>query len=364
MNLLDIIELQRKREVPVAEYQPIKTKINKLERFLEGMSSGPSNLRNTPITLQIERKESIAISAMKKNFVLQYGVLGETNHSLSNKQKRDLWDRLSESPKTNTSNLRKLCDALGFIIIPFDYLNPLSYQNESAELRKEILEFSSQKEVSVYVLCPVMQYSVHHHIHSGDIYKPIYAGRHSQAFLSLQMSIPFLKSIVSSVDAVRGRVNVIESRLALYDSRLSFAEENIKSMSIILRDLQAQVEEQQKELALQKISLAINREQIKEILKAHLGEVNITESFRVEHEPLIGLNVLRDARDARMFCVDDPLLFMVDEKIDPRSGHDIAFIGPCWGQDFDENALLATDLSEIKGQRKSLEKIIKQLWSK
>ena len=118
-------------------------------------------------------------------------------------------------------------------------------------------------------------------------------------------------------------------------------------------------------IALQKILIAINREQIKEILYPKpLEGVKITKPFRVVHEPLINLNYLRDAKSARLFCVHDPLLFMVDEKIDLRIGHDIAFIGPCWGQDFDENALLATDLNEIEGQRKSLEIIIKQLWSK
>ncbi len=51
---------------------------------------------------------------------------------------------------------------------------------------------------------------------------------------------------------------------------------------------------------------------------------------------------------------EDPLLIAVEKGEDIRSSNTQVIVGPCWGPDFDELALLALNLTLKKNQRKTL----------
>ena len=304
-------------------------------------------LRYASITLQVEGSALHEIEMMKRDLVLRHGSLGEPVDMPAGGKKLDLWDRLSETQKMETAQLRKICDVLGFVIIPFDYLDPRSYQNESIDLQNGIQEFASRKDFQAYVLCPVSHYSFDRHIRSSDVNKPIYAGRHSQIFMSFQISMPFLRSVLMDIKSLKGQVRDV-------NTRLSAVEESIKTVSRTLEDLQRQVGLQQQEMAFMRINIAkekdLQRQAEDQKRKATIMWRQIFKEMEAR------------GREAKNFCASDPLMFIVEKKIDIKSGNEIAFIGPYWGPDFDDIVLVATGLKKIKGQRNYIQNTINRVW--
>ncbi len=111
----------------------------------------------------------------------------------------------------------------------------------------------------------------------------------------------------------------------------------MESMEIKLNQLQSKVEEQQLELLRQKVA----QQELAEVQK------------RMEARP-------RSA-EYSWFMAYEPMAFALPKGVSPTSNAE-AFIGPCWGPDFDEIVAAALEFNMKKGQRVTLSRTALEIW--
>lgn len=263
--------------------------------------------------------------------LVKHGTLGKNpkfskSLPLSVEGSRDLHtlEKVSKTPKTTLRDIRELTDALGFVVVPFEYLDPRSYENETSAMRSAIRAFARVQGFDTYVLAPLQFYSLDRHVRAKNGNKPIYPGRNAQAFLSVSMTIPMLRIMINDLNDLKDRVENLEVRV---DS----AEQNLEMLRTQLEDLATQVAEQQRQIALQKAE--------NDALKARISEL-----------------------EASAFAMVEPMAFLVPQGVNPAKDQSWAAIGPCWGPDFEDIVMTALGLQKIKGQRKSLATTTSNLW--
>lgn len=338
MNCHDVV-LLTKSEPKTAALQPLRAKCVELETFVTFAGRFLTQERRHDmwgerITFEphfadrgeIIRVRDLALQAINKErqmLVMSTGTLVDLAVPPL-QETLDVWGQLSQTPKTTTASIRELCDALGFIIIPMDYLDPRSYKDEDRSVREQITLFAKLDGLQAYVLCPIAHYSMDRHVHAQDPNLPIYAGRHQQTFMSVQMAIPALRTIVVDLEAMKSQMKGIESRM-------QSAENNMQMLARLLQDVQRQVQEQQRQIALERADRAV-RDKIRRL-------------------------------EVTRFSALEPMAFTVREDADILTGSELAFVGPCWGPDFEEIVFTALRLAKKKGQRKEIVKRLRKAWN-
>ncbi len=229
--------------------------------------------------------------------------------------------KLAQTPTTRVEKVRAVCDALGFIVFPLEYLDDRSFQsaNDNGYYVKQSVERFKEAlggTFHLYVVGPVGHYSVDKHVKStsgADL--PIYAPTSSsQAFMAIQMMIPMFR-------AMRADIAELKSDYREQDRRMAKVEQEVAALKTRVTRLEADVIAQREAATLQ--------------------------TRRIE---LASLTRTR-------WYAEEPLVIAVPKDVDVQSGKGVAFMGPCWGPEFDENVLIALGVNVIEGQRKSLPKV-------
>lgn len=319
MNLSDILQVDAVEWKPKKAKKEVVEKAVKLkDRFeaIEGLFEHASNrdeqahLRNLQNRIKdlfnTERAEILKEECTLPAQLLQKG--GTDPLSLA-----------AQTPKVTLTHLRQVADKLGFVAIPVDYLNKQSYEKEDFAVRDAISGF--QKKLSpwfdIYVLTPVVYYSVENHIKAtADL--PIYAGPDcAQAFMAINITIPMFRSIIQNLDQVRERTN----QLAQSQNKTN---QELQNLARRVNELQAQVERQKREAVLQELRLKQMEEQVAAI------------------------------RSQQRVISYDPVMFAIPKgKTINDEGH--AILGPCWGPDFQDIVLTSLGFQGVPKQRELLE---------
>ncbi len=313
MNLVQVIEgrmvksgelsrvktLVRSRE---EEEDPLAQQYDSIERLQRYALDKLGTLQKGGEIQTIIDRETKAINDLRRVRLIEDGTLCERFMLPPLSRSEGEWNRghscdnygdLARSPKVTTRAIRELCDALGFVVIPYDYLNRQSYAHEVDFVRGHIERFGDIVGFQAFVLCPFQYYSIIRHVQADDASKPIYAGRHSQAFMAASMMVPAIRAMNLKIDALRLRVDEI---------------------GMSLEELRKTVERQQRDAAL---AQAADKE-----LRRRLEEV-----------------------EARLFSAQDPMMFALPVGMDLFSDG-LAFVGPCWGPDFMEIVLTAIGMKK------------------
>lgn len=317
-NLLDVVSVLKTEPAP-------KAKLDVLSGIIQETESASTFLRKYSSHRHLDDTTKEAFSRAKKIADDLRLELANNGYSLP----EDLLDnsipsRLATSPRASLKDLREICDTLGFVIIPFEYLSSKAYDNEGGDVLRAIDTFKSQTEehgVS-YVLCPPNFYDINRHVRAKNGNLPIYAGRNSAAFFAISMSVPMFRTILSEIEDNRKAIGNVQARV-------SAAEENIQSLANQLESLRNSVERERKRVALEKAAA----------------------------EEVARRKEIEEAR----WLADEPLMFMVPGKSLLTEDVDVV-LGPCWGPDFDAIVLAASGLKKKRGQRKKLDELIMQTW--
>lgn len=229
----------------------------------------------------------------------------------------DVLSKLSESPKVSLSEAKRIADTLNFVIIPFAYLDVRSYKSENHGVKAAIASFtdSSLKDViTPYVICPVQFYSVENHVASGlDL--PIYAPPSLvQTFMAIGINVPMFRTMKHEMKQMRNDIHYMDSRIQNLDSQ-------VKNLSTQVQQLANQVQMQ--------------------LQQAMIREAQANSKLA--------------ALESSRFSSEEPMLLglpngtgIFDNKW--------AFMGPCWGPDFEDIVMAAMNLKPIKQQKVLLEK--------
>lgn len=224
----------------------------------------------------------------------------------------------AQSPTVSLADARKIADKLSYLIMPFEYLDERSYQQERRPTFEAIKGFADDLEAwfDIYVLAPIPYYLVQKHVRAKTD-RSLYAGKAvAQAFMAVTMSIPMFRAILGDVEDLRKRMDRL-------DARVTNAEAELKNLARRIDDLQAQAERQHAEAIMaQQHTVAIQRQ----------------------------LETLR-ARTA--FIAYDPMMLAIPKGTNLQADG-TAIIGPCWGPDFEDIVVTALGLHKIEGQRKLL----------
>jgi len=326
MNAHDVVVLREAPPVP-AEAVAVKTRYDDLSWFLEyagtKLSDRYGRLTQGGEIVQIRDREIEGINLVRRDMVLKYGTLGDLEVPPQS-DRLDVWGCLSRTPKANASSIRDLCDALGFIIIPFEYLDQRSYANERSDMQRRIQRFAAIEGFQAYVLCPVAHYSLDRHVRSKDPNLQMYVGRHTQAFMAAQMTIPSLRTIIVDLEAVKAQIKG-------FDARMESAEQNMQMLARLLQELQNQVQEQQRQIALQRAR--------EKALRAQVA-----------------------ALEASQFMALEPMMFIMRKGTNMTTGSETAFVGPCWGPDFEDIVFTAIGLAKRGDQREQITDIVAKTW--
>lgn len=116
---------------------------------------------------------------------------------------------IAAGPKVELSRLRELADRVGFLVMPFAYLDPRSYGDEPDEMKQAIRGFANlSPKLLTYVLCPLEYYSLGRHIDAtADL--PIYVSPdYIQTFLALDMCLPVFRGIKKDIADLRQKLEM------------------------------------------------------------------------------------------------------------------------------------------------------------
>ena len=311
MNLHSLIEVSPKAKVDIDITEITKV----LDQFKNFSSSAPIFMsdQKSAIDGAIKNFNKIYSDLRKSIFHDNEGYLPPKVQKLTYGQLSYGWNKVdgievlekdddllqfSLSPRVELTFLRDLADRLGFVILPFDYLNEESYKNESYDIKRNINNFvdaAKDNSLSSYVLAPVQYYDVNKHVHSIDPNLEIYAGAHSATIIAIALNIPMFRSIVDTLSDLRDRVSDI-------DKRLTTVTTNVKA-------LQTQVDRLEKTIA------DIQRVQLEERARTLQMEAELT--------------ALRSTQ-AMNLAILDPMLIALPKGISIMD-EGSAIIGPCWG---------------------------------
>jgi len=320
MILTDILELTpdtRWSKRKTKEHDGVKQALEIKDRF-ESID---------PLLRHSDPKESKTLTGMKNRLK---GLFNDTRASvltsefslpsslLANDESKDILTRAALSPKVGMSHLRDIADKLGFTIIPYQYLDERSYEDESPEMKGAIKGFASNLEqwYDIYVLAPIHHYDVHKHVTAQQDF-PIYAGLPcAQAFMAISIAIPMFRTLTQSISQLREHTSEIASQVNKHKDELT-------NLARRVGELQAQVEKQRQQ--------EIIRQQENKRLRERLAALESRSNFWA-YEPV-------------MVAVPKGTAVTADT---------IAIVGPCWGPDFEDIVLASIGLNQVENQRELL----------
>jgi len=242
---------------------------------------------------------------------------------------------LSRTPQANLGSILDIALALGFICVPVTYVDLEAITQRGSERsaveRFARLDFSNldvdaQKTrknsgLDVFVLGPATIYNLDKHLTARDSNREVFAGKNEQAFLALRLALPTLRAMRVQIDTLSQNVKT------LWDSQREHRH--------AIEQLQASQE-------------MLKAEQIRQVRAA--AEHTLREAARAHTESW-----------ASFRAPGDPLMFAIKHGTSVRDRTAPAFIGPCWGPDFDDIVAAAVGLVSSAENRKKVGELL-QIW--
>lgn len=316
VNLYGILNIAK--TAPPKKPKELSDLENGIASVLAAQTSLKGIAATDTILEEMRSKSSTAVAALRKRIFEEHGSLptslvdiGGYDASLKSKAAHDAYMRMSKAARVLLPDVRRLADDLGFLVVPVQYLSPLSGHTER-NLAYSIEAFrkdAKELKMSVHVLTPAAFYGVREHALSEDPNLPCYDGKHvGMMYLARQNAATFrgmfreIGKLTSDLTALDSRVKTVEGTTGRLNQEVESLNSRVSRLEQYRRDDQRRREE-------------------------------IAQQHRREIAELRGeLAIMRAANRQQ---VEDPMVFALREGIDLIAGDGEAYIGPCWGPDFD-----------------------------
>ncbi|MEN9561267.1 MAG: hypothetical protein RIQ56_540 [Candidatus Parcubacteria bacterium] len=231
---------------------------------------------------------------------------------------RDPVSRMSSTYHMTLADLRQLVSDLGFVIIPLDYLSPLSGHTKKA-ISSPIEAFKADaKELSmtVHVMTPTAYYGVAEHARSEDPNQPCFDGRNVEAMYLARQNAAAFRDLFRDVGGLQTEVARLTKELLETRDRVNKIGRKVDDHTDDIQRLWQEIHKWRSQERAQR--------------EAALQEAN---RYREEVKSLRGQLAVMATRAAN--AVLDPMVFALRKGVDLREGEGRVYIGPCWGPDFD-----------------------------
>jgi len=328
MKLADVVTLTKQprwTKKQTAESESVQTALSVRNRYDSADTLFEFANRDEKSSLKsLQKKLSTRFNVLRSDILLKEHSLPKV---LWNEEAKDTLTKAAKAPRINLSEAREIADKLGFVIVPYEYLDSRSYQDESPELVSAIKAFNKKLSdlYSIYVLAPVHHYSVENHVRAVSDLK-IYPGKPcEQAFLAIDMAVPVFRTIFLNLDQLREQAEETAERVNSNTAAINTSRREIKNLARRVDTLQKQVERQREEAVI---------------------EATKQENLR---------NQLNELRAQNRFWAYEPMMLAIPKESSIED--DVpAIVGPCWGPDFEDIVVTALGMKNIEGQGEMLDK--------
>lgn len=311
MILSDVITIQA---APIFDQKNIKhdeiNNASRLSKYYANILEIQQSYHNVDNKLVKEIKEDLHLS--KSRIVEKFGSLPKQLHA-----ERDPMTVASISPRMELSDCRKICDQLGFIMFPFEYIKDEflpKYDRREINVKVSVDGFVQNLPsfYKLYVLAPVSAYDIQKHLVAKTDME-IYSGMNHGAFMAISISMPFFRTL-------NHKVQKLDHQMREMRHEIDSTKNEIKALTVRVSELEKKLEAEQK--------------------------ARLVEMTRIKQE-------MEELRQARVWP-QEPLLLGVPSTTSVGSGDGSCIVGPCWGPDFDDIVFQVLKLKKIEGQRNML----------
>lgn len=297
-----------------------------------------------------------------------------------------LLTKMMVTPRASLLDILEVTQKLGFVILPFEYVDPVAWRSEDEGTQRAIHEFgrlgggtetirkdyldktiTHPTRMDVYVVCPPIYYSLDKHINAADPNKAIFAGKNDQAFMALSLTLPTLR-------AMKTQIEVLEQNQQTLNADYSRTRNVVQQTVLSTSGLKKQVDELRTSVVAQlgRMQEMIDGE-IRSTAEAALRTATSLDSRaskedKTEAQRIIdslGSKIsLKDTREALnaleaiRFRIEEPLMFALERGTALRDRGAKAALGPCWGPDFADIIATAVGLHPDKQLREDAEKML------
>lgn len=184
----------------------------------------------------------------------------------------DSYTIASQVPTATLEHIRSVADAMGFAVVPWEYLHEDYRKLRGADAAVDFAD-SMAPGFTSFVLAPVGAYDVMRRVRAKDDL-PVYFANGNATMMALEMATPVLRLMWGTIEDLGKKTELLE-----------------------------------------------------ETVKKHAAQINLIEQRAAEER---AANARRELA-ARAFRAQDPLIFAVPRGVDVRTASGRAVIGPCWG---------------------------------
>lgn len=235
--------------------------------------------------------------------------------------------KFSKSPRFNLKSLVDVVDSLGFVIIPFQYLNKKSYASETYEVRQGIVDFmyvveNTYKNMQAYVACPASYYDIQAQINNDTGCDIFASSKVDQAFFALNMVIPTLRALSADNNQNKAMLNNIVNQINNINNNIANLQEKLE------REISIRIENE--------------RRQAEARVKAELDAM---------------IKAQEENAAMQRWLAEEPLLFAIEKGKKLTDSKVIATMGPCWGPDFQDIVFESMKIEVKQKQRAEMEGI-------
>jgi hypothetical protein len=278
---------------------------------------------------------------------------------------------VSVSPRGELGDILDVVTALGFAVIPFEYLNPKAYEREGCGMKEAIKAFGGLKDrMDVYVVCPPNYYSLQRNIVADDPNQQIFAGRNEQAFMALRLTLPTLRAMQAQIKAMQVNQAALQRGQQYNREQVDEVRAGMTALRVQVEALETDVQAQLDQMQ-ESISSTLQVETQKAVsaaaavLNSRAGKATKAKAQAlldsVAGGKLLDVSAAAAALEDIEFDVLDPMMFALKKGTKLFDRGAAALMGPCWGPDFADIIAAAAGLVVDKARREKAETAL-QVW--
>lgn len=374
-NLLDVVNIGMPEARSLKQEQQSKfDAYNTFDSHLKWLAEQGADAK--PVKERLFKENEDRLNALNWDVFWDQGTLPLT---LASKASTNL-SKLAKNPRTTMQQLMEVTQKLGFVILPFEYLNPASYAQEPRDMQEIIQNFGALEpdQLDIYVCCPAVHYGFEKHLAAQDPNKQMYiSDACANAFMALRMTIPTLRTMKAQIAGMEKNQKILaanqrEMHAALQDlaanqrTMMATLEENTRNVSFQLEQMGQQIAsrlEEKSNDAIQRLKDLKAQVPMSEEAKAKADA--IMEKLRAGgNGKLSDIQMAEEALSKLTFELLEPLMFAVKKGAKITDRNTIAYIGPCWGPDFADIIAVSQGLTINSAQRKQMASTTMQLWGR
>jgi len=278
----------------------------------------------------------------KKNFELPKEALTKINVK-NFIEEEDTLTYATVAPRASLENIKKIAEALGFMIIPWEYHNKRSFENESESLKKSIKEFEKLENynMDLFVVSPINYWDIKAHINAENPNKEIwYSSKIKDIVAAVEIQLPVLREFGFRIDNLEERVDKLNGEMSKAYQAINKIQVTLDKVVDDIARIWKEITEMKKEI--KEAKAAARAAQAEAARAASLARSAAAEA--------------RAARSMAMRAID-PMLIAIPKGTSLKDDNVKAIIGPVWGPDFSWLVAAAENIKPQIGQRKLLKEL-------